>query len=175
MKNLIKSTVLLFVMLLSAASFAQTGPFIKGGIESNNLGRQQRLLMNYVVEAGYQGEIIGVSATYHETFNLYKGSKVPHHNPKGEASSYGLRVSAKLFQYENIRASIMAEGNKYIAKIDKKINGEFEFRPGFGIDMPIYKNLRAGVTYYTFIYKQNDEVRHKNGGQVSISYFPFGK
>lgn len=116
------------------------------------------------------GKTLGIGFVYNTTTNLYKGSKTPHHNPKGQASSFGLKVHAKIFKVDEINFFLTAEADKYIAKIDKKINGEYELRPGAAIALPIRDRLDARFGYNPYIYKQSHEWKHKHGASFGLAY-----
>ena len=163
----------LFLSLLLAGgkALAQTKPGFHaiGIIGTTNVSRDQRILLTASPELMYMGKTFGIGAVYNSTLNLYKDSKTPHHNPKGQSSSFGLKLHAKLFKVDQISVFATAEADKYIAKIDKKINGEYEFRPGAAIALPIRKRLDARFGYNPYIYKQNNEWQHKHGASFGLA------
>lgn len=168
---IMKNKLTTALLLLSLAGTAQTKPGVHviGTIGTTNVSRDQRILLTASPEVMYMGKTFGIGAVYNNTFNLYKGSKTPHHNPKGQASSFGLKVHAKLFKVDEINLFVTAEADRYIAKIDKKINGEYEFRPGVSIALPIRKNLDARFGYNPYFYKQNNEWQHKHGASFGLA------
>lgn len=166
-----KQTLTTLFLLLSLAGFSQTqkGFHVIGNVGTTNVSRDQRLLITVSPEAGYFGKHIGLTAVYNNTVNLYKGSTKYPHNPKGRASSVGLKAYGKLFNVDAIHFFVTAEADRYIDKIDKQINGKFEFRPGATIAIPIFVGVDARFSYQNLIYKQGGEVKHRNGGSIGFS------
>lgn len=162
----------ILIMLLASTAFAQVKPgfHLIGTVGTNNVSREQRLLINLAPEFGYFGKTIGVSVVHNTITNLYKGSKLPHHNPKAKASSVGLKLNVKLFKVDEMAIFANVEADKYIEKIDKKINGEFEYRVGGMIAVPILKNVDARISPYVLVYEQSDEWKKRYGGSFGLAY-----
>lgn len=160
------------LLALSITATAQTNPglHVIGTVGTTNVSRDQRILITASPELMYMGKSFGVGVVYNTTTNLYKGSKVKHHNPKGQASSFGIKLHAKLFKVDEINLFATAEADKYIAKIDKKINGEYELRPGLAIALPVMDRFDARFAYNPYIYKQSGEWQHKHGASFGIAY-----
>lgn len=168
MKHLI--TPILLALSLTASAQTSPGLHVIGTVGTTNVSRDQRILITVSPELMYMGKTFGIGVVYNNTVNLYKDSKVKHHNPKGQASSFGLKLHARLFKVDQINFFATAEADKYIAKIDKKINGEYEFRPGAAVALPIRSRFDARFGYNPYIYKQNNEIKHRHGASFAIAY-----
>lgn len=172
---IMKQTLTITLLLLSLAGFSQTqkGFHVIGSVGSSNLTRDQRLLITLSPEVGYFGGIFGVTAAYHNTINLYKGSKVKHHNPDGRASSIGLKVYGKVITIDKLSLFLNMEADTYIDRIDKNIKGDYELRPGATLAFPIRKRLDARFSYEKLIYQQGDKHviwKERDGGAFGIAY-----
>lgn len=166
-----KKIVLLLALALSTTfGMAQTekGGYVIGNVTTNNVSRENQIKFGVAPEIGIFGERLGVSAVYNRSLNLEKGSKVSYHNPKAVASSYGLKLYGKLLEYEGLNLFLTAELSRYDQKIDKKVRGQFEGRPGAMIAARIIKGVDARFGYSTLIYKQDF------GGEVGVYKYKHG-
>lgn len=160
-----KQTLTIAFLLLSLAGFAQNqkGFYTSASMSSNNYQRDQRMLIGFDAEAGYQTRIIGVYGTYHVLVN--------HH----QASSAGLKLSANLFTWEGVTGSVGVEAARYIKPIDNKIRKDFEYRftgrataelvKGSGI----YGFLEYQKLSYNQMLRGKEITKGRNGYRIGLS------
>lgn len=172
MKNLIRKTLgllaIMLTMALAVSAQSKPGPYVSMAVGTENGTREQRLLITVSPEAGIMGKYVGIAVVYNNTINLYKGSKVPHHNPAGKASSIGLKGMVNLFTVDALKFIANAEVDRIIDPIDRKINGDYMFKPGVKVAVNIYQNLDAGIEWQETIYRQGPW-KDRQGGKISVN------